>query len=130
MRLLELARELGQAGNPVDREHMFKLVCESMLANVLAFEEVGVPLQELQQSVGRDGGMIIGRGMVFQTPIEERLSEDDARQLIERYSSLLGEYNKGRLDQNRINNIELRNNVFSKVGMIRSNLRKQIRKRN
>jgi hypothetical protein len=56
--------------------------------------------------------------------IEERLSEDYARQLIERYSSLLGEYNNGRLDQNHINNIEPRNNVFSKVGMIRSDLRK------
>ena len=50
----------GQAGNPVNREHMFRLVCETMLANVIAFEEAGVPLQELKQSIGPDGGIIIG----------------------------------------------------------------------
>jgi hypothetical protein len=35
---------------------MFKRVSESMLANVIASEEVEVPLQELKQAVGRDGG--------------------------------------------------------------------------
>ncbi len=114
-----------QAGNPVGREHMFKLFSESMLANVIAFEEAGVPLKELKQAVGRDGGTIVGRGVVFRTPIQQRLSEDDARQLIERYSKLVGEYSKGQLDRDLINNAKLRNNVPSKVGMIRSNLRKQ-----
>ncbi len=114
-----------QAGNPVSREHMFRLFSESMLANVIAFEEAGVPLKELKQAVGRDGGTIVGRGVVFQTPIQQRLSENDARQLIERYSKLVGEYSKGQLDRDLINNAKLRNNVPSKVGMIRSNLRKQ-----
>ncbi len=104
---------------------MFRLFSESMLANVIAFEEAGVPLKELKQAVGRDGGTIVGRGVVFRTPIQEHLSEDDARQLIERYSKLVGEYSKGQLDRDLINNAKLRNNVPSKVGMIRSNLRKQ-----
>jgi len=68
---------------------MFWMVAESMLANVIAFEEAGVPLKELKQAVGRDGGAIIGRGVVFQTPIQERLSEADAKQLLERYSKLV-----------------------------------------
>ena len=108
---------------------MFRLFSESMLANVIAFEEAGVPLKELKQAVGRDGGTIIGRGVVFQTPIQERLSEDDAIRLIERYSKLVGEYSKGQLDRDLVNNVKLRNNVSSKTGMIRSNLRKQGRKR-
>ncbi len=119
-----------QAGNPVSRDQMFRMICESMLANVIAFEEAGVPLQELKQAVGRDGGMIIGRGVVFQTPMERHLSEEDARLLIERYSKLLGDYNAGRLDRDRISNIKLRNNVSTKISMIHSNLRKQDRKRN
>jgi hypothetical protein len=81
-----------------------------------------VPLQELKESVGRDGGMIIGRGVVIHTPIQEHLSEEDARQLIERYSKLVGEYSKGQLDRNLIHNIKLRNDVSSRVSMIRNNL--------
>jgi hypothetical protein len=32
-----------QAGNPISRDRMIAMVCESMLANVIAFEEAGVP---------------------------------------------------------------------------------------
>jgi hypothetical protein len=104
---------------------MFRLVCESMLANVIAFEEAGVPLQELKQSVGRDGGMIIGRGVILQTPIEQLLSDEHAKALIESYSVLLGNYNAGRLEREHINNLKLRNNVSTKVGMIRRTLRER-----
>ncbi len=104
---------------------MFRLFSESMLANVIAFEEAGVPLKELKQAVGHGGGTIIGRGVVFRTPIEKRLSEDDARQLIESYSKLVGDYSKGQLDRDLVNNVKMRGNVSSKIGMIRSNLRKQ-----
>jgi hypothetical protein len=109
-----------QAGNPVSKEHMFRMFSESMLANVLPFEAAGVPLRELKQAVGRDGGTIIGRGVVFQTPIQNRLSEDDAKQLIERYSTLVADYSKGQLDRQLINNVKLRNNVSTKINMIRS----------
>jgi len=102
---------------------MFWLVSESMLANVIAFEEAGVPLKELKQAVGRDGGTIIGRGVVFQTPIANHLSEEDVRQLIERYSKLVGEYSKGQLDNDLINNVKLRNGVSSKVALLRRTLR-------
>jgi hypothetical protein len=104
---------------------MFRMISESMLANVIAFEEAGVPLKELKQAVGRDGGTIIGRGVVFRTPIAERLSEDDARQLIERYSELVGAYSNGLLERNRINDIKLKNNVSAKSRIIRGNLRQR-----
>ena len=100
---------------------MFRMVCESMLANVIAFEATGVPLQELKQAVGR--------GVVFRTLMERHLSDEDATLLIERYSKLLGDYNAGRLDRDNINN-KLRNNVSTKISMIRSNVRKQSRKHN
>ncbi len=80
---------------------MFRLFCESMLANVIAFEGAGVPLKELKQAVGRDGGTIVGRGVVFRTPIQERLSDVDVRRLIERYSALVGDYSKGQLNASR-----------------------------
>ena len=101
---------------------MFRMFSESMLANVIAFEETGIPLKELKQAVGRDGGTIIGRSVVFHTPIQDNLSEEDARQLIERYSRLVGEYSKGQLDRDLIHNIKLRNDVSSRVSMIRNNL--------
>ena len=95
-----------------------------MLANVIAFEEAGVPLKELKQAVGRDGGIIIGRGVVFQTPIEERLSEDEVDQLIELYSKLVNDYNSGQLDRGLVNNIKYRNDVSSKIGLIHGSLKK------
>jgi hypothetical protein len=41
---------------------MFRMILESILAHVIAFEEAGVPLKELKQAVGRDGETIIGGG--------------------------------------------------------------------
>jgi len=105
---------------------MFRMISESMLANVMAFEEVGVPQQELTQTVGRDGGIVVGRGVVLQTPIERHLSEEDGKLLFRTYSKLIGDYNVGRLNSGRVNQIKERNNVSTKVGVIRQNLRKHI----
>ncbi len=116
-----------QAGNLVRRERMFKLVLESMLVNVIALEKAGVPLKELAQALGCGGGTIIGRGVVLRTPIEERLSEDDARELIECYSKLTSEYSKGKLDRSLLDNVKLRNNVPSKVSIIRTGVERQNR---
>jgi hypothetical protein len=66
----------------------------------------------------------MGRGVVFQTPIQEHLSEDDARRLIERYSGLVSAYSKGQLDHDLINNVKPQNNVSTKVSVIRNSLRK------
>jgi hypothetical protein len=107
---------------------MLRMVSESMLANVIAFEEAGVPLQELKQSVGRDGGMIIGRGVVLQASIEQYLSDEDAKSLMDSYSDLLGDYKAGRLDRDRINSVKLRNNVPTKISIIRNSLREQRRR--
>jgi hypothetical protein len=104
---------------------MFKMVSESMLANVIAFEEAGVPLKKLKQAVGRDGGTVTGSGVVLQTPIQGRLSEEDARLLIKTYSGLLSSYGADQLKYERINSIRLRNNVPAKVSMIRGVLRTQ-----
>jgi len=41
---------------------MFRMISEGMIANVIAFEEAGVPLQELKQAVGYRGGTIIDLG--------------------------------------------------------------------
>jgi hypothetical protein len=65
-----------QVGNPVSREHMFRMVSESMLATVVAVKEAGVPLKEqLKQAEGRDRGTILGRGLVFQTHTEKPARE-------------------------------------------------------
>lgn len=49
---------------------------------------------------------------------------------MEPYSKLVGDYSKGQLDRDFINNVKLRNNVSSKISRIRSSLRKQDRKHN
>jgi predicted N-formylglutamate amidohydrolase len=114
-----------QAGNPTSRDQMIRLISETILSNVIAFEEAGVSRQELKQAVGRDGGTIIGRGIVLRTPIERRLSEEDGKLLFECYSRLIDDYNVGRLAPERINRLKERNNVSSKVGMIHESLRKR-----
>jgi hypothetical protein len=102
---------------------MFRMISESMLANVIAFEEAGVPRQELNQVVGRDGGTITGRGVMFQTPIAQRLSEEDGELLFGAYSKLAADYNAGHLHAERIDRIKGQNNVHTKTGVIRMNLR-------
>jgi hypothetical protein len=117
--------DTDQAGNPVSKDRMYRMVCESILANVIAFEEAGVPQQELTQAVGRDGGIVIGRGVVLQTPIERHLPEEGSKLLFRTYAKLISDYNAGRLDAERIDRIQHQNNVRAKTGMIRSNLRKR-----
>ena len=57
--------------------------------------------------------------------MEQHFSDEDAKSLIGSYSELLGNYNAGRLDRDRINNLKLRNNVSTKAGMIRRTLRER-----
>jgi hypothetical protein len=54
-----------------------------------------------------------------------QLSEVHARELVESYSTLVGEYSKDELDRDYIHSVKLRNNISLKVSMIRSALRKQ-----
>jgi hypothetical protein len=65
----------------------------------------------------------MGRGDVSQTSPQEHLSEDDARQLTERYS-------KGQPGRYLINNIKSPNDMSSRIGLIQGNLRKWGRDRN
>lgn len=111
-----------QRGNPVSRDEFFTMLCESILANVIAFDEAGVPRRELKQIVGPDGGTIIGRGMIFQTPVEERLSDEDGRLLFETYRELVSNYDAGRLGSDRVDGIKERNNVPRKANVIRGTL--------
>jgi hypothetical protein len=111
-----------QRGNPVSRDEFFTMLCESILANVIAFDEAGVPRRVLKQIVGPDGGTIIGREMIFQTPVERRLSDEDGRLLFEAYRELVENYDAGRLDSNRVNHLKDQNNVPVKVAAIRVTL--------
>ncbi len=111
-----------QQGNPVSRDEFFTMLCESILANVIAFDEAGVPRGELRQIVGPDGGTIIGRGMIFQTPVQERLSDEDGRLLFETYREVVGDYDAGRLDSDRVDRIKERNDVPQKANVIRKTL--------
>jgi hypothetical protein len=80
------------------------MVCEDRArkAFVIACEVAGIPRQELTQMVGRDGGPVIGKGLVFQTPIEQCLSEEDDELFSMSFSKLIGDYNAGRSDPERI----------------------------
>lgn len=111
-----------QRGNPVSRDEFFTMLCESILANVIAFDEAGVPRRELKQIVGPDGGTIIGRDMVFQAPVQQRLSDEDGRLLFETYRELVGDYDAGRLDLDRVDRIKERNDVPRKANVIRETL--------
>lgn len=103
---------------------MARMFSESMLAIVIAFEKASVPREELQYSVGRDGGMVVGRGIVYQTPVAEYLSEEDGEFLFNSNSELIGEYDKGRLKREQIDIIKMRNRSSKKAYEIRRTLRR------
>ncbi len=100
-------------------------LCETILANVIAFEEVGVPLRELEHHLARDGGMLLGRGMLFHTPVDPPLSKEHGRMFFETYRRLLEVYVSGRLDPARMNRLRELNIVPDKVSIMRETLRKQ-----
>jgi hypothetical protein len=111
-----------QRGNPINKEELFNLLSESILANLMAFDEAGISRKEVKMIVGPDGGTIIGGGAMFQTPVTKKLSDEDGRQLFDKYAGLLKQYDAGLLSAERISNIRSRNNVDKKVSVIRQSL--------
>ena len=112
-----------QKGRAVSRETFFGLFSESILANVIAFEEAGVPRCDLKHYVSPEGGAVLARGMLFQTPTRKRLSEEEWHVLLDTYAELVGNYFVGSLDPDRVNRIRERNHVPKKAWLIRARLR-------
>jgi hypothetical protein len=81
-----------QRGNPLTETQLFASLSEAILANVIACESSGIPREHIKMIVGRDGGTIIGDGMVFQTPVTQPLTEEQGRRLFEAFARLYAEY--------------------------------------
>src|SRR5882724_6236804 len=112
-----------QQGTQINKEELFLLMSESILANLIAFDEAGIPRKEVQMIVGPDGGTLIGGGAMFQTPVTKRLSDEEGRQLFDKYAEILKQYDAGLLSAERIRNIRNRNNVSKKIDAIRQSNR-------
>ncbi len=111
-------------GNAVSAEEFYVLFSEGILANVIAFEEAGVPRGELEHSVDHEGGTIIGREMQIRTLSKRRLSEEDGRLFVRTYLKLIEDYLAGRLDPDRLDRLRNRDDVPKKASIIRARLRK------
>jgi hypothetical protein len=58
--------------------------------------------------------------MLFETPLTEKLTEDDGKALFDRFQALLGAYERGELPPSRVANIRARHRVDHKVRTIRN----------
>jgi len=99
---------------------LFDSLSEAILANVIACEVAGIPRAQIKMIVGPDGGTVIGEGMVFQTPVTTRLTEEHGRLLFQTFGKLHAEYEGNRLSAARLAQIRARHNVDHKLQAIRN----------
>jgi hypothetical protein len=108
-----------QQGNPLALDEFFASMSEAILANVIACETAGIARSDVKMMVGKGGGMVAGAGMLFETPVTAKLSEEHGRQLFQTFGRLLAEYEAGRLSAEQLAAIQERHNVAHKVDAIR-----------
>jgi len=108
-----------QQGNPVTLDELFESLGEAILANVIACEMAGIDRGNIRMVVGQDGGTVIGDGMVFQTPVTQRLSDEHGRQLFSTFARINGDYEAGRIPEEKLEEIRERHNVAHKIQAIR-----------
>ncbi len=111
-----------QQGNPITSTELYMMLAESILANLIAFDEAGVPRKEVNQIVGPDGGTLVGRGVMLQTPVTKKLSTEGGKQLFDTYRSLLFEYDEGKIPAERLRMIREKHRVAHKVEALRKAL--------
>ncbi len=109
-----------QAGNPILAEQFFESMSEAILANVIACESAGILPDNIKMIVGRDGGTVVGDGMVFETPVTVRLSEENGRRLFGAFARLYGAYAAKRIPPARLEQIRAAHNVAHKQQAIRN----------
>ena len=108
-----------QQGNPLTQDELFERLSESILANVIACELAGIPRGNIKMVVGQDGGTVMGDGMVFQTPVTQRLTDEHGRQLFNAFARINADYEAGRIPEEKLEEIRERNNVANKIQAIR-----------
>jgi hypothetical protein len=69
--------------------------------------------------VGPNGGLVMGAGMVFDTPVTARMSDENGRRLFDRVGQLLAQYEQGAIPEDRLKEIRARHNVDHKLQAIR-----------
>ena len=107
-----------QGGNPITFEQLVDQVSESILANLIALDRAGVKRGEVQQIIGKDGGTLVAKAGMFQTPLVPPLSQEQGRALFEAYRDLLGAYDRGEIAEAVVADLVQRNNVERKTQMI------------
>ena len=112
-----------QQGKSIDKDELFTLMSESILANLIALDEAGIKRKDVTTVVGQDGGTVIGGGAMFQTPVTKRLSDEDGHELFNKYAELQKQYDAGLLPKERVKDLRIRNNVSKKVEAIRQSNR-------
>jgi hypothetical protein len=109
-----------QAGNPLQLAEFMQLMAESILANLLVLEAAGVPRNETKMMVGPGGGTVVGDGLMFETPVSTRLSDEHGALLFQTFAQLLASYESGQIEQSRLAEIRKRNKVDHKLETIRA----------
>jgi len=113
-----------QNGKPVTFDQFIDQLAESILANLIAFDRAGIPRGDVEQIIGKDGGTLLGGGAMFQTPVEQTMSDDQGRALFDAYGALLEAYDRGEIAESVIADITERNNTERKVDMLHKHLRR------
>lgn len=111
-----------QKGNLVTFDQFVDMLAEAILANLIAFDRAGIRRGEVQQIIGPDGGTLIGGGALLQTPVENRMTDEEGHALLESYKKLLGAYDRGEIAESILAEIANRNKTENKAEMLRKHI--------
>lgn len=88
-----------QDGTPLDLDTLLTRVSEAVLTHIMALEACGVQRDRMEIFIGEDGGTIKAGQLLFQTPIENKLSKDEGLRFFEVFKDLLARYDEKALDE-------------------------------
>ncbi len=111
-----------QNGKVVTWQEFICQISESILANLIACHRAGLKPDDIRIVVGKDGGTIIGGGVVFQTPVAHPLTEDEGKDLFAYFKALLRQYEKNELPESLVSSLCEKNRVEHKIESIRKSI--------
>jgi hypothetical protein len=100
-------------------DEMISRLSEAILANLMVFDTVDIPREQVKQLLARDGVALVGGGLELRIPISPKLSDETGRKLFDSYTALLEDYDAGRLSTERLQDIRSQNNVDHKIAAFR-----------
>jgi len=114
-----MTKHKDQDGKLLDLDTLLMRVSEAILTHVMALEACGISRDRMEIVVGEDGGMVRAGELLFQTPIENKLTKAEGVRLFNVFKDLLKQYDDKALEESYLLEVKARNRYDHKCSVIR-----------